>query len=62
MKNIMNNVRAFASDESGASLAEYAILLLIAAVATAGLVVALRNGIDDNITDATAAVNSNDAP
>jgi Flp pilus assembly pilin Flp len=57
MKVFMEKVRAFARNEDGASLAEYAILLLIASVVTAGLVFSLREAIDGNITDATTAVN-----
>ena len=60
MKSLKEKLSAFARNEDGASLAEYAILLLIAATATAVLVVGLRTAVDDNITDATAAVNSGD--
>jgi Flp pilus assembly pilin Flp len=57
MNTLMQKLRAFARDEGGASLAEYAILLLIAAVSTGILVVGLRGAVEANITDATTAVN-----
>ena len=41
----MNAVRDLVSDEQGAAMAEYAMLLALIAVATIGAVQALRNSI-----------------
>jgi Flp pilus assembly pilin Flp len=41
----MNIARSFLQDETGASMAEYAMLLALIAVATIGAVQALRNQI-----------------
>ena len=41
----MNTIKAFWNDEQGASMAEYAMLLALIAVATIGAVTALRDQI-----------------
>lgn len=41
----MNTIKTFCKDEQGASMAEYAMLLALIAVATIGAVTALRDQI-----------------
>ena len=53
---MLNKVRNFLRDESGASLAEYAILLVIIGGATVVAITALQTGINARLNNATAVV------
>jgi len=52
----MNTVRELWNDEMGASMAEYAMLLALIAVATIGAVTALRNQIISVFNSSAAAL------
>ena len=56
---IMSSLRAFGRDESGASLAEYAILLAIMAAVGVALLPDLRTAIATKFTSATTQLNAN---
>jgi Flp pilus assembly pilin Flp len=56
---IMSSLRAFGRDQSGASLAEYAILLAIMAAVGLTLLPGLRDAIATKFTAATTQLNGN---
>jgi len=56
---IMSSLRAFGRDQSGASLAEYAILLAIMAAVGLTLLPGLQTAIGTKFTDATTQLNAN---
>lgn len=59
---MMNKIRNFFRDESGASLAEYAVLLVILGGVVTILTVQLGPAIQDRLTEAADAVNGEGAP
>ena len=56
---IMSSLRAFGRDQSGASLAEYAILLAIMGALAVGVLPGLKDAIVAKFTGATTALTSN---
>ena len=54
---IMSNLRAFGRNESGASLAEYAVLLAIVAVIGLTFLTPLTTAISSKFTAATNSIN-----
>jgi pilus assembly protein Flp/PilA len=57
----MNKIVAFLRDESGASAAEYALILAIVGAAIAVAAVALGESIGDAIQDASDCIDGTDA-
>jgi pilus assembly protein Flp/PilA len=55
----MNMLRNLWNDESGASAAEYALILAIVGTAIAGAAILLGGTIRDAITDASTCISSN---
>lgn len=55
MKNFL---KAFIADETGASAAEYALILAIVGVGIGGAAVLLGNAIEGSIDNATAEINA----
>ena len=55
MKALLKN---FVADQSGASAAEYALILGVVGVAIAGAAIALGVAIDGKIDEATAVIDS----
>lgn len=56
---LVSSLRAFGRDQSGASLAEYAILLAIMAAVGVALLPDLRTAIATKFTAATTQLNAN---
>jgi pilus assembly protein Flp/PilA len=52
-------LKNFATDESGASAAEYALILAIVGTAIAGASILLGGAISDSMSDAAATINAN---
>jgi pilus assembly protein Flp/PilA len=57
----MGKLVEYMGDESGASAAEYALILAIIAAAIVGALVALRNSINTALTNTTSAINNSAA-
>jgi pilus assembly protein Flp/PilA len=56
--NVMKKLRLFKADESGASMVEYGIALLVVAAVGVGLMSAIGNATGDHVAAACAVVTS----
>ena len=57
----MSKILAYLRDESGASAAEYALILAIVGAGIAGVMVGLANAINQAFTNASAAITNSQA-
>ena len=54
---MLNKLRMFAKDESGASLAEYGLLIALIAAVSIGVLTTLGTGIGAKFTEVDTAIN-----
>lgn len=54
---MLNKLRMFAKDESGASLAEYGLLIALIAAVSIGVLTTLGTGISGKFTEVDTAIN-----
>ncbi len=57
----MTFIKNFLNDESGASAAEYALILAIVGAGIAGAALFLGNAISESMTDACKAIDADDS-
>ncbi|GMN01864.1 hypothetical protein MTsPCn3_05940 [Erythrobacter sp. MTPC3] len=57
-ENTMNTIKNFVRDESGASAAEYALILAIVGAGIAGAALTLGNAISGSMSSAASTINS----
>ena len=55
----MNQIKSFLTDESGAAMAEYAVLLVIIATVAFTAMIGLRTAIVNKIDGTSATINAN---